>query len=59
MENAKNITQIIIETINTILQNLFSSIDNNLYEILDDIIFINQDIISDSFFDNFTIMFLQ
>ena len=42
MENAKNITQIIIETINTILQNLFSSIDNNLYEILDDIIFINQ-----------------
>ena len=33
MENAKNITQIIIETINTILQNLFSSIDNNLYEI--------------------------
>lgn len=26
MENAKNITQIIIETINTILQNLFSSI---------------------------------
>lgn len=38
MENAKNITQIIIETINTILQNLFSSIDNNLYEILDDII---------------------
>jgi hypothetical protein len=51
MENAKNITQIIIETINTILQNLFSSIDNNLYEILDDIIFINQDIISDSFFE--------
>lgn len=51
MENAKNITQIIIETINTILQNLFSSIDNNLYEILDDIIFINPDIISDSFFE--------
>ena len=51
MENAKNITQIIIETINIILQNLFSSIDNNLYEILDDIIFINQDIISDSFFE--------
>lgn len=50
MENVKNITQIIIETINTILQNLFSSIDNNLYEILDDIIFINPDIISDSFF---------
>ena len=51
MENAKNITQIIIETINTILQNLFSSIDYNLYEILDDIIFINQDKISDYFFE--------
>ena len=38
-----NVTQIIIDTINTILGNLFSSIDNNLYEILDDIIFINPD----------------
>ena len=49
--NENNITQIIIDTINTILGNFFSSIDNNLYEILDDIIFINQDIISDSFFE--------
>ena len=57
MENAKNITQIIIETINTILQNLFSSIDNNLYEILDDIIFINQDIISDSFFEKISLFY--
>ena len=31
-----NITQIIIDTINTILGNLFSSIDNNLYNLLDD-----------------------
>ena len=50
MENSQNITTIIIETINTILQNLFSSIDNNLYSILDDITFINSNIISDSFF---------
>ena len=51
MENSQNITTIIIETINTILQNLFSSIDNNLYNILDDITFINSNIISDSFFE--------
>lgn len=51
MENTQNITTTIIETINTILQNLFSSIDNNLYSILDDITFINSNIISDSYFE--------
>ena len=55
MENistqTNSITSTIIETINTIFQNLFSSIDNNLYGILDDITFINSDIISDSFFE--------
>ena len=51
MENTTNITSTIIETINTILQNLFSSIDNNLYEILDDITFISSDIINDSYFE--------
>lgn len=51
MENNSNITTIIIETINTILQNLFSSIDNNLYAILDDITFISSDIINDSYFE--------
>ena len=44
--NENNITQIIIDTINTILGNLFSSIDNNLYSILDDIAFINSDILN-------------
>lgn len=43
-----NITQTIIETINTIFSNLFSSIDNSIYEVLDDITFINSNIISDS-----------
>ena len=38
MENSSDITSIIIETIPTILGNLFASIDNNLYTILDDII---------------------
>ena len=51
MENYSNITSSILETINTILGNLFSSIDNNIYTILDDITFISSDIIYDSFFE--------
>lgn len=50
--NQSNITQIIIDTINTILGNLFSSIDNNLYSILDKITFINSDILKDKNFEN-------
>lgn len=51
MENNLNITSTIIETINTILGNLFSSIDNNVYTILDDITFVSSDIIYESFFE--------
>ncbi|MCI8617333.1 MAG: hypothetical protein HFJ60_03690 [Clostridia bacterium] len=51
MENSANITQIIIDTINTIFETLFSSIDNNLYSILDDITFINSDILQDKNFE--------
>lgn len=51
MENT-NITQMIIDTINTVLGNLFSSIDNNLYYLLDDITFINSDILHDKNFEN-------
>ena len=47
-----NITQIIINTINTILGNLFSSVDNNLYFLLDDITFISSDILTDKNFEN-------
>ena len=47
----ENITKNIIDTINTIFQNLFSSIDNSLYEILDDLVFINEDILNDKYFD--------
>lgn len=52
MENSTNITQIIMDTINTIFETLFSSIDNNLYSVLDDITFINSDILQDKNFEN-------
>ena len=42
----------IITTINTILENLFSSIDNSLYSVLDDITFISSDILKESYFKN-------
>lgn len=51
MENNSNVTTTIINTINTILQSLLASIDNNLYEILDDITFISSDIMYDSYFE--------
>jgi len=52
LENSTDITQIIIDTINSILETLFSSIDNNLYSILDDITFINSNILQDKNFEN-------
>lgn len=52
MENSTTITQTIIDTINTIFENLFSSIDNNLYTLLDDITFIGPDILHDKNFEN-------
>lgn len=52
MEEEINIAEVIINTINTIFQTLFSSMDNNLYSILDDITFINTDIVETSYFHN-------
>lgn len=52
METETNITQTIINTINSIFEMLFSSIDNNLYSVLDKITFINSDIITDKNFEN-------
>ena len=46
-----NVTDTIINTINTIFENLFSSIDNNLYSVLDDITFISSDILKDNSFE--------
>ena len=48
--DSTTIMETITKTINTLFQNLFSSIDNNIYSVLDDITFINKDIL----FDNVT-----
>ena len=47
-----DISNTIINTINIIFQNLFSSIDSKLYEVLDDLVFISTDILKDKYFDN-------
>lgn len=50
MEQSQNsIIQTISATINSLLSSLFSSIDNNIYSILDDIVFIDSDILKDNF----------
>lgn len=46
------IMESITKIINTLFQNLFSSIDNNIYSVLDDITFINKDILYDNFIIN-------
>ena len=51
MENTSNITQIIIDTINTIFETIFSSIDDSLYSVLDNITFIGPDILNDKNFE--------
>ena len=45
-----SVTQTIVDTINYIYQSILSSIDNNLYSVLDDLIFINSDILTDKNF---------
>ena len=51
MASNSNISEIIIETINTIFESLFSSIDNSLYSVLDNITFISSDILNDKYFE--------
>ena len=52
MENSSiNIVQIITETINNLFSNLFSSVDNSLYSILDDLLFINSDILNNKYME--------
>lgn len=51
MEEASSLTNSIIQTINSIFQTLFSSIDNNIYKVLDDLVFIDSDILSSSIFE--------
>ena len=45
------IVNLIIETINSIFSNLFSSIDNNVYSYLDTFTFVDSNIINNSFFE--------
>src|SRR5574344_940945 len=44
-------SQIIIDTINKLFSSMFTSIDNSLYSILDNIVFIDSSILNDSFFN--------
>ncbi len=48
--DSNNITSTIISTINSIFSKIFSSIDNNVYTILDEFIFVNPDILNDTYF---------
>ena len=45
-------SQIIIETINKIFAELFSSMDKSLYRLLDKTVFVSDSILADSFFTN-------
>ena len=49
--NQEQIVDIIIKTINTIITNIFSSVDNSIFEILDDITFIDNGILTTSYFE--------
>lgn len=51
MESTNNITQTIIDTINNIFETLFASIDNNLYSLLDEITFIDSNILNNQNFE--------
>lgn len=48
-----NIVQTIIQTINNLFSNLFSSVDNSLYSVLDDLLFINKDILQNNNLNSF------
>ena len=46
----QNISYIIFETINNLLNNLLTSIDTTLYEVLDELVFIDTNILKVPFF---------
>lgn len=41
-----NIVQIVLDTINTLCSNLFSSIDKNIFPLLDELVFVDKNIFS-------------
>lgn len=51
-EEIVDITEVILNAINTIFSNLFSSIDNSVYSLLDDLTFISEDFLKNSFLEN-------
>ena len=51
-EEFVDITEVIFNTINTLFSNLFSSIDNSVYPLLDDLTFISEDFLKNSFLEN-------
>lgn len=53
MEETSSLATTIIDTINSIFQTLFDSIDQNVYQILDDLTFIHVDFLEDSIFEKF------
>lgn len=50
MENI-DLTQLIFDTINALFSNLFSSIDNSLYQLLDELSFVDTDILHEYFLE--------
>ena len=50
METSINLTEIIFNSINELFKNLFSSVDNSIYSLLDKLCFIDTSILSDSYF---------
>ena len=50
--NSSDITSIIFQTINSLLENFVSSIDSTLFNILDDLVFIDESILKTSFFES-------
>lgn len=51
LDATSSLTTNIIQTINSIFETLFSSIDNSIYQVLDDFTFINSDILNNSIFE--------
>ena len=51
MENI-NMTELILNTLNTLFSNLYQSIDSTIYQFLDDMVFIDTEMISSSFYQN-------
>ena len=51
LTNNTNLTQTILDTINQLFNQLFSSIDNSIYSTLDNLVFINPQILQDSLFE--------